>query len=83
MTHLAKWFNQIELTDIDSFQILRRTFENHYQNIINFFDNRSTNAAAESFHAKVKDFRRQFRGIKMIGHSVLFGHPFRFYPDTF
>ncbi|WP_152541935.1 transposase [Saccharicrinis fermentans] len=63
MTHLAQWFNQIELTDIDSFQILRRTFENNYQNIINFFDNRSTNAAAESFNTKVKDFRRQFRGV--------------------
>ncbi|WP_161636251.1 transposase, partial [Saccharicrinis fermentans] len=35
----------------------------HVQNIINFFDNRSTNAAAESFNAKVKDFRRQFRGV--------------------
>ena len=62
-THLAQWFNQIELADIDSFQIIRRTFENHYQNIINFFDNRSTNAAAESFNAKIKDFRRQFRGV--------------------
>ncbi len=63
MTHLAQWFNQIELADIDSFQIIKRTFENHYQNIINFFDNRSTNAAAESFNAKIKDFRRQFRGV--------------------
>ncbi|WP_430812559.1 MULTISPECIES: transposase [unclassified Carboxylicivirga] len=25
---------------------------------------RSTNAAAESFNAKIKDFRRQFRGVK-------------------
>jgi hypothetical protein len=24
---------------------------------------RSTNAAAESFNAKIKDFRRQFRGV--------------------
>lgn len=63
MTYLAQWFNQIEIADINSFQVLRRTFESHYQNIINFFHNRSTNAAAESFNAKIKDFRRQFRGV--------------------
>jgi len=30
---------------------------------LNFFNNRSTNAAAESFNAKIKDFRRTFRGV--------------------
>jgi len=63
MTHLARWFNQIEISDIPSFQVLRRTVEAHYQNIINFFNSRSTNAAAESFNAKIKEFRRQFRGV--------------------
>ncbi|MCW3789899.1 transposase [Marinilabiliaceae bacterium AAT] len=29
---------------------------------MNYFNNRSTNAAAESFNAKIKEFRRQFRG---------------------
>ena len=63
MTYLAQWFNHIELADIDTFQVLKRTFEKHYSNIINYFNNRSTNAAAESFNAKVKEFRRQFRGV--------------------
>ena len=35
-----------------------------YQQIINFFDKRSTNAASESFNAKIKNFRSQFRGVK-------------------
>ena len=35
-----------------------------YQQIINFFDKRSTNAASESFNAKIKNFRSQFREIK-------------------
>jgi len=39
------------------------TFENHYQTILNFFVNRATNANAESFNAKVKAFRAQFRGV--------------------
>ncbi|WP_229091432.1 transposase [Odoribacter splanchnicus] len=33
---------------------------------MNYFDYRSTNAAAESFNAKVKEFRRVFRGIRDI-----------------
>ncbi|MDN3618056.1 transposase [Polaribacter undariae] len=38
----------------------------HYQNIINYFDNRSTNATAESFNAKIKAFRAQFIGVRNI-----------------
>ena len=34
-----------------------------YIDILNFFDNRSTNASAESFNAKIKNFRAQLRGI--------------------
>ena len=33
----------------------------NYGTIANYFENRSTNAAAESFNAKVKAFRNQFR----------------------
>ncbi|WP_188533775.1 transposase, partial [Bacteroides luhongzhouii] len=39
------------------------TFRNHYDTILNYFVNRSTNAGAESFNAKVKAFRSQFRGV--------------------
>ena len=41
----------------------RRMKSNHYDTILNFFDNRATNANAESFNAKVKAFRAQFRGV--------------------
>ena len=37
--------------------------EKNYIDILNFFDNRSTNASAESFNAKIKNFRAQLRGI--------------------
>ena len=30
---------------------------------LNFFNNRSTNASAESFNAKIKSFRAQLRGV--------------------
>ncbi|WP_201293767.1 transposase [Tenacibaculum maritimum] len=38
----------------------------NYQSILNYFDNRSTNASAESFNAKVKAFRTQFRGVRNV-----------------
>ena len=37
-----------------------RSIQTHYLNIINFFERRATNAAAESFNAKLKAFRAQF-----------------------
>ena len=60
---LAKWFDKIEKSGFDSFNSIRRTFQVHHKQIINFFNNRSTNAFAESFNAKVKDFRRVFRDV--------------------
>ncbi len=40
--------------------------QNNYRDIINYFDNRSSNASAESFNAKIKAFRSQFRGVRNI-----------------
>ncbi len=37
--------------------------QNNYASIANYFENRSTNASAESFNAKVKAFRSQLRGL--------------------
>ncbi|WP_276700648.1 transposase [Chryseobacterium sp.] len=37
---------------------------NHYSDILNYFDQRSTNASAESFNAKIKNFRLQLRRVK-------------------
>ncbi len=48
---------------IGTFRTIEETIYNHYENILNFFDNRSTNASAESFNAKIKAFRRQIRGV--------------------
>jgi len=40
--------------------------QNNYGTICNYFDNRSTNAAAESFNDKVKAFSAQFRDVRDI-----------------
>ncbi|CAH0168413.1 hypothetical protein SRABI04_01192 [Chryseobacterium sp. Bi04] len=64
MTKLAHWFRNIEEADFKSFSTLKRTIMIHYREILNYFDKRSTNAAAESFNAKIKNFRMQLRGVK-------------------
>ena len=61
---LAKWYNQVEILEIKSFSTIAKTIQNNYEKILNYFNNRSTNAAAESFNAKVKEFRAMFRGVK-------------------
>ncbi|MCG0353831.1 transposase [Phocaeicola vulgatus] len=42
---------------------LIHTFSNHSTTIINYFEERLTNASAESFNAKIKAFRSQLRGV--------------------
>ncbi|TKB99244.1 transposase [Pedobacter cryophilus] len=34
--------------------------------MLNYFDNKSTNASAESFKAKIKALRSQFRGVRNV-----------------
>lgn len=64
LTRLARWYDQVDKSGFLSFGTVARTIQTHYLEIINYFNNRSTNAASESFNAKVKAFRRQFRGVK-------------------
>ncbi len=63
---LALWYNKIEEAGFKSFNTIARTIQNNYETILNYFDNRSTNASAESFNAKIKAFRSQFRGVRNV-----------------
>ena len=60
---LAKWNEKVEQSGLKAFNTISRTIINHHKNILNYFDNRSTNASAESFNAKIKAFRAQYRGV--------------------
>ena len=60
---MAKWYNQVEEAGFHSFNVIAATFHEHYEDILNFYVNRSSNASAESFNAKIKSFRAALRGI--------------------
>jgi transposase len=64
LTRLARWYDEVDKSGFLAFGRVARSIQTHYINIINFFNRRSTNAAAESFNAKIKAFRAQFRGVK-------------------
>lgn len=61
--NLARWYDKVEKFENREFNKVLETFENHNITIINYFENRLTNASAESFNAKIKAFRSQFRGV--------------------
>ena len=61
---MAKWYNKVEEAGFHSFNVIAATFYEHYDDILNFYNNRSSNAAAEAFNAKVKAFRAALRGIR-------------------
>ena len=63
---LAQWYNKVEEAGFKSFNTISRTIQIHYETILNYFNNRRTNASAESFNAKIKAFRTQFRGVRDI-----------------
>ena len=66
LIRLAKWDEKVRQAEFISFNTISRTMSIHYKNILNYFDNRSTNASAESFNAKIKAFRTQFRGVRNV-----------------
>ena len=60
---MARWYNQVEEAGFKSFNTIAATFYEHYDEILNFYENRSSNAMAECFNAKIKLFRANLRGV--------------------
>jgi transposase len=63
-TKLENWYKKVEEKNIDSFAVVSESVQLHEQEILNYFINRSTNAGAESFNAKLKGFRSVVRGVR-------------------
>ena len=62
-TQFNEWKEKVTAMKIDEFNTVLNSIEYHLDNILNFFDNRSTNANAESFNSKIKGFRANLRGV--------------------
>jgi transposase len=62
-TQFEQWKQKVIAMKINQFNTVVNSLEYHLDNILNFFDNRSTNANAESFNSKIKGFRANLRGV--------------------
>ena len=60
---MARWYNKVEEAGFHSFNVIAATFYEHYDEILNFYNHRSSNAMAESFNAKIQLFRANLRGV--------------------
>ena len=57
------WKHKVIAMKIDELNSVVNSLEYHMESILNFFDNSSTNAYAESFNSKIKEFRANLRGV--------------------
>jgi transposase len=57
------WIEKVDSTSLKEMRVASQTIKRHLGGILNYFENRATNAAIESFHSKLKLFRQRTRGI--------------------
>jgi len=60
---LENWIQKSFKQEIKEFYTAANSIQNNMGNILNFFNNRNTNANAESFNSKIKLFRANLRGV--------------------
>jgi len=58
-----QWIAQTHSEQMEAFYSCANSLQAHKDTILNYFENRSTNANAESFNAKIKGFRALGRGV--------------------
>jgi transposase len=65
LSRLQRWYESVEerLEVFPNFETPMQTIQLHEKTIVNYFVSRKTNASAESFNAKIKNFRTLQRGV--------------------
>lgn len=61
---LTNWYAKVKEKDFDSFITAAESIRWRETTILNYFIDRSTNASAESFNAKLKSFRSVVKGVR-------------------
>lgn len=72
------WIKEARESGIEAFQTVADTVDDKFSNVIKYFNNRATNAFAESLNAKIKDFRARLKGVSDLNFflyrvSLIFG----------
>lgn len=64
---LDAWLRRVDASKVEIMGKTAKSVQSHKGKIIAYFQNRSTNAGAESFNAKLKELRALMRGINDVG----------------
>jgi transposase len=67
----TNWIEKIKELNMTVFNTAANSINYHLETILNFFNNRNTNANAESFNAKIKLFRANQREVVDVKFSLL------------
>ena len=62
--YFAQWYEKVREKGWEEFLTAAESIQWHEETILNYFTHRSTNAGAESFNAKLKNFRAIVRGVR-------------------
>lgn len=63
-TRLREWYKDVAACRLPEMTSAMRTLKSKEDEVLNYFVNRSTNAAAESLNSKMKGFRSELRGVR-------------------
>lgn len=63
-TKLHEWYKAVSTTRMPEMISAMNTLKSKEDEVLNYFTNRSTNAAAESLNSKMKGFRSELRGVR-------------------
>jgi len=63
ISQFNNWKEKVLNSEIEEFNSVVNSLEYHFDEVFNYFDNKSTNGYAESFNSKIKSFRANLRGV--------------------
>lgn len=60
---IRQWIKEARESAIEAFATVADTMDDKFSNVIKYFNDRATNAFAESLNSKIKDFRARLKGV--------------------
>ena len=60
---IREWCRMAKESGMEDFESVADSIDDRFSDVLHYFNNRSTNAFAESLNAKIKNFRAQLRGV--------------------
>lgn len=60
---LEQWYQKVDTSALEALKNVADTIQSRQEHVVNYFNERHTNASAESLNSKIKGFRSMLRGV--------------------